>query len=505
VYFCGMFVRLKINRSGSTSVQIVQKIGRVNKVLKIVGCSFDESEIAKLKQRAHYEKDRMYGAILFDPIEKEDFQEIDNDCIQVIGPEIIIGKLYDKIGFNQLKEPLLKHLVLSRLTSAGSKLQLSEYLSSTGKIQLSVYSIYRFLDKISVHYKHHIEQISFDYTKQILGGSIGVVFYDMTTLYFESSQPDDLRIQGFSKDGKHQHPQVFLGLLVGKNGYPIGYDIFEGNIYEGHTLIPVIERFEKQFSIGHPIVVADSGLLTKDNMEALITLEYQFILGAKIKSEKQEIIDLIEQQNWSDGLTYEIHKEDGTRLIIEYSAKRAKKDAFNRERALKKLEQQIKSGKLTKGNINNRGYNKYLKMEGDVSISIDYQKIEKSICWDGLKGYITNTELSIKDVITQYKELWNIERAFRISKTDLQIRPIYHRKRNRIEVHICISFMAYLIYKELERLLKTNKIELSIEKAIEQINKMYEIKIPNQTGTFSTFRPKNNYWQEIFVIYLGDL
>ena len=497
MYFCGMFVRLKVNRSGSTSVQIVQKVGRTNKVLRVIGCSFDESEIAMLKQRAHYERERMYGATLFDPIEKEDLQAIDNDCIQVIGPELIIGKLYDKIGYNQLKEPLLKQLVLSRLTSAGSKLQLSEHLSTTGKAKLSVYSIYRFLDKISTHYKHQIEQISFDYTKQVLGGTIGVVFYDMTTLYFESSQPDELRIQGFSKDGKHQHPQIFLGLLVGRNGYPIGYDIFEGNIYEGHTLIPVIERFERQFSIGHPVVVADSGLLTKDNMEALTTLEYQFILGAKIKSEKQKIIDLIEQQTWSDGVTYEIHKEDGTRLIVEYSANRAKKDAFNRERALKKLEHQINSGKLTKGNINNRGYNKFLKMEGDVSISIDYQKIEKSICWDGLKGYITNTKLTIKEVITQYKELWNIERAFRISKTDLQIRPIYHRKRNRIEVHICISFMAYLIYKELERLLKNNEIEISVEKAIEQINKMYEIKIPTQGGTCNTFRPKNNYWQEI--------
>ncbi|MDR2586619.1 MAG: IS1634 family transposase [Prevotellaceae bacterium] len=487
-----MFVRLKFNRSGSTSVQIVQKIGRVNKVLKVVGCSFDESEIAQLKQRAHYEKERMYGATLFDPIEENKFQDIDNDCIQIAGPELIIGKLYDKIGFNQLKEPLLKQLVLSRLTSAGSKLQLSEHLSVTGKAKLSVYSIYRFLDKISSHYKGQIEQISFDYTKQVLGGCIGVVFYDMTTLYFESSQPDELRIPGFSKDGKTQHPQIFLGLLVGRNGYLIGYDIFEG-----HTLIPVIERFEKQFSIGHPIVVADSGLLTKDNMGALTTLGYQFILGAKIKSEKQWIIDIIEQQAWKEGTTYEIHKEDGSRLIIEYSTNRAKEDAFNRERALKKLEQQINSGKLTKGNINNRGYNKYLKMEGDVSISIDYQKIEKSIFWDGLKGYITNTKLSIKEIITQYKELWNIERAFRISKTDLQIRPIYHRKRSRIEVHICISFMAYLIYKELERLLKTNKIELSIEKAIEQINKMYEIKIPNQNGTFNIFRPKNNYWQEI--------
>jgi len=492
-----MFIRLKVNRSGSTSVQIVQKIGRINKVLRIVGCSSDPSEIAVLKERAHYEKDRFYGATLFDPIEKEDFQEIDNDCIQVVGPEIIIGKLYDKIGYHQLNEPLLKQLVLSRLTSGGSKLQLSGYLSTTGKVQLSVYSIYRFLDKISARYKGQIEQISFDYTKRVLGGTIGVVFYDMTTLYFESSQPDDLRTQGFSKDGKHQHPQIFLGLLVGRNGYPIGYDIFEGNIFEGHTLIPVIERFEKQFSIGHPVVVADSGLLTKDNMDALTMLEYRFILGARIKNEKQEIIDLIGQQTWSNGTTFEIHKEEGTRLIVEYNANRAAKDAFNRERALKKLEQQIRNGKLTKGHINNRGYNKYLKLDGNVSISIDYDKIKKSVFWDGLKGYITNTKLSISDVITQYKELWNIERAFRISKTDLQIRPIYHRKRNRIEVHICISFMAYLIYKELERLIKENRLELSVEKAIEQICKMYEIKIPTQNGTTTNFRPKNNYWQDL--------
>ena len=109
----------------------------------------------------------------------------------------------------------------------------------------------------------------------------------MTTIYFESSQPDDLRKTGFSKDGKHQHPQIYLGLLVGRNGYPIGYEIFEGNIYEGQTLIPILEKFEKRFNLKKPIVVADAGLLSKENISILKKKGYKYIIGARIKNETQ--------------------------------------------------------------------------------------------------------------------------------------------------------------------------------------------------------------------------
>ncbi len=122
------------------------------------------------------------------------------------------------------------------------------------------------MDRLNTRYKQQVEDISFKYVKKLLGGEIGVVFYDMTTIYFESSKPDELRETGFSKDGKHQHPQIFLGLLVGKDGYPIGYDIFEGGTYEGHTLIPILEKFEKRFGLNKPIVVADAGLLSSQNI-----------------------------------------------------------------------------------------------------------------------------------------------------------------------------------------------------------------------------------------------
>ena len=177
-------------------------------------------------------------------------------------------------------------------------------------------------------------------------------------------------------------------------------------------------------------------------------------------------------------------------MIISFSEARAKKDASNRKRGLEKLERSIKKGKLTKNNINNRGYNKYLKLEGDIKIYIDHEKYQADAKWDGLKGYITNTNLTKDEVIENYGHLWKIEKAFRISKTDLRIRPIYHRLRHRIEAHICIAFCSYKIYKELERQLKAKKADWSPEKAINIANTIFKITI---TTPFSKIRESRLY------------
>ena len=160
-----------------------------------------------------------------------------------------------------------------------------------------------------------------------------------------------------------------------------------------------------------------------------------------------------------------------------YSDKRAAKDRHNRERGLQKLEKQIQSGKLTKANINNKGYNKFLHLDGQVKITIDKKKIEDAARWDGLKGYITNTSLTKEEIIDNYSHLWKIEKAFRIAKSDLQIRPIYHRLQRRIEAHICIAFAAYKVYKELERQLKEKQSTISPEKAIDIAKTIYGIKV----------------------------
>jgi transposase len=487
-----MFVRKKRNKSGSTSIQIIKKINRSNKVIKTIGSSTDPKEVERLYQQALYELPRLYGATLFDPIVEPVLSGLSNDAIRIAGPDLVFGQIYDKIGFSKVQTPLLKDLVISRITHPGSKLRLSNYLKETGRKDISVYSIYRFLDKLNSSLKDEIEAISFSYTKQLLGGRIGVVFYDMTTIYFEAGEPDDFRVPGFSKEGKHQNPQIMLGLLVGKDGYPIGYELFEGNTFEGHTLIPVLERYSQRFKLDKPVVVADSGLLSRANIEQLGGNGYSFIIGARIKNEGSSVIRQIMKLGLQNGEFAVIERGDGLKLHIGYSDKRAKKDRFNRERGIKKLEKSLSSGKLTKANINNRGYNKFLKLEGKISISIDQEKLEQDQRWDGMKGYLTNTELSSPEVFNNYNNLWKIEKAFRISKTDLKIRPVYHRLKERIQAHICISFMAYLVYKELERALKESASAITMNTAIDNINKMYEVVTDKNTP----IRLKNNPIQQ---------
>jgi len=507
-----MFLRKVNNRSGSISVQIISKSRGKYKVVKTIGSGKTEQDVQRLWYLGKQEIERIsMPAKLFvsetDTIVDSIFATLSNASIRVVGPELIFGKIYDKIGFNQIKEDLFRHLVISRLAFPLSKLKTIEYLYRYQGISLNIDRIYRFLDKLNNHLKDKIERISFEHTKKILKGKISVVFYDMTTLYFEASDEDDLRKTGFSKDGKHSNPQIFLGLLVGLGGYAIGYDIFEGNTYEGHTLIPFLDKTSKKFNLQKPIIVADSGLLSKSNIKALAEQHYEYIIGARIKNESTFIKDKILEAKLKDGQTINIKKEKNVRVIISYSDKRARKDAHNRERGLKRLEKRINLGKLTKSNINNRGYNKYLKLEGEILIEIDYEKYNKDSEWDGLKGYITNSKLSNKQIIENYGNLWHIEKAFRMSKTDLKIRPIYHRLLNRIEAHICISFTAYAVYKELERILRKEKSKISLEKAKELTYNMYEITytLPDSKHTKSKLLKMDDDQAEIFQIVAKNL
>lgn len=475
-----MFVRKKLNSSGSTSVQIILKARGNYKVVKTIGCSSNEQELQELFYLGKQEIERLTAqSRLFvsenDTIVEQVFSAMSNASIRTVGPELVFGKIYDSIGFGVLQEDLFRHLVIARLAFPLSKLKTIEYLYRFQGVILDLDTVYRFLDKLNSKLKERVEQIAFAHTLKVLQGNISIVFYDMTTLYFEASDEDDLRKTGFSKDGKHENPQIYIGLLVGLGGYAIGYDIFEGNIYEGHTLIPFIEKISEKFKLKQPIVVADAGLLSNDNIKALEQKGYEYIIGARLKNEPDNVKKQILECQFSEGQIIRINKTGRTRVIVSYATNRAKKDEHNRKRGLQRLEKQVKAGKLTKSSINNKGYNKYLRLQGDVTIEIDYQKFNQDKIWDGLKGYVTNTKLRDKQVIENYKNLWYIEKAFRMSKTDLRIRPIFHRLKHRIEAHICISFTAYCIYKELERVLYKEKSSLSLKKAAELTHNMYQI------------------------------
>lgn len=505
--FLGMFLRKKKNKSGSISVQIISKAGGSYKVVRTIGSGFGEQEIQKLWYLGKQELERLGGQPkLFisekDTMVEQIFDSLENASIQTIGPELIFGKLYDHIGFKAIEEDLFRHLVIARLAFPLSKLKTIEYLYRYQGVMLNIDAIYRFLDKLNSKLKEQVEQLAFAHTRRTLDGNINIVFYDMTTLYFEAADEDDLRKTGLSKDGKHRNPQIYLGLLVGLGGYAIGYDIFEGNIYEGHTLIPFLNKTAAKFKLNKPIVIADAGLLSKENIDALEAEDYEYIIGARLRNEPKNIKEKILQKRLSNGETIAIKKSGKTKLIVSYAENRAAKDAHNRKRGLQRLEKQVRAGRLTKVNINNRGYNKYLKMEGKVSIEIDYAKFEKDNLWDGLKGYVTNTKLKDKEVIENYRNLWHIEKAFRMSKTDLRIRPIYHRLKHRIEAHICLSFTAYCIYKELERILYKQDSTLSLKKAAELTHSMYQITytLPESKHTKSKLLKMDDQQAELYTI-----
>jgi transposase len=503
-----MFIRKKPNKSGIISVQVIDKSSGKYRLVKTIGSSREENEVEKLFQAAQRYIDSYSGQTVlnFDIREEERLTELFFKGIKevrLLGPELLLGKLFDEIGYNKIKDTLFRHLVITRLVNPGSKLKTTDYLYKHQGLSIDVERVYRYLDKLHSKQKEIIEQISYEHTLKLFDNQLNFVFYDVTTLYFEAEQEDDLRKMGFSKEGKHQNPQILLGLLVSVDGYPLAYDIYEGNKYEGDTLLPVIEGFKTKYQLKQLTVIADAGLLSNENITKLQAGGYEYILGARIKNESTQIKEKILALKLQNGQSAQLVKNEFIKLIISYSDKRAKKDAVNRKRGLEKLKLSIANGKLTKNNINNRGYNKYLKLTGEVTVEIDNSKYKADAQWDGLKGYLTNSSLSKEEIIEQYVYLWKIEKAFRISKTDLKIRPIFHRIRRRIEAHICIAFCSYKIYKELERQLKVLNSDLSPEKAINIANTIYQLTMvtPYSNSSITRILLNNEEQKNLFDLF----
>ena len=526
-YLCGMFVEKKLNKSGSTSVRIMRKVHGKRKCVKVMGCSSDVDEIGLLVKRGnrwieeHQRSVPLFEfddeAVAYDKV----LASLRQSQLRLVGPELVYGTLFDRIGYDRVKtsnDALFRALVVTRLYHPGSKLRTAEYMERFMHQSYSSDAIYRFLDELctrdktaeqvreakdeSIGVKWQVEQVAFEHTKAVMGGQVTVAFYDTSTLYFES-QEDDVRVPGYSKDGKNENPQVVLGLLVGTGGNPIGYELHKGNQYEGTTLLPIVKKLEKRFNLSHPIVVADSGLLSAKNIEQLEEEGYEYIIGARVRSMSKADKEAVLKLALKDGEMTSLTIKD-RRHVISMSAKRAKKDARDREKGIKRLEKRFANGKITKASVNNRGYNRFLTLQGETTVTIDQDKIAEDVRLDGLKGYVTNSKIKDKEIVENYRNLSFIERAFRMNKTDLAIRPIYHRLFNRIEAHVCICFTAYTILLELERTLaktadrKYKKPGITIYRAKFLAESLYEIEYVNPyNGKNMSVMLRTDYDEEV--------
>ena len=361
--------------------------------------------------------------------------------------------------------------------------------------------LYRSLDILCDH-KEELEERIFHKQRSLFNMEVDVVFYDVTTLSFESVKADSLRDFGFSKDGKFKEVQVVLGLLIDCAGRPVGYELFPGNTFDGKTLEAALDKLEKRFGLRRVIIVADRGINSKLNLKRIRDRNYGYIFAARLKNMGKEVEEQIfnpegyieldsppeEEVRYKvvdylnsfrkEGKTYELEEK----LIITYSSTRAKKDREDRKRLLEKAQLLLQNqSQITASN--KRGGKKYLKNTSKETWYLDEEALIRDEKFDGYYG-IQTSEQDIKpqDALEAYHTLWKIEESFRIMKSTLEVRPIFHWTENRIKGHFVICFLAFLLERTLEFKLQESEEKASPEEIREALNSLNfaEVEMENQ-------------------------
>jgi len=572
-----MFVRVKKSpNSPRKSVQIVHSFREGKhvrqKIVKHIGVAQNDEELEELKryaQKVKIELEQENALPLYGPeelnklarsaqerpsvqedakTERSKYQVNLLDLIeldrQIKGIHDIYGKLYEELGFDKVignparhrrSVEILKEVVLARLANPDSKRASQRMLEKDFGVKLNLESIYKMMDRLDDKAIERLQRLVFHATRSLFDDKIDVLYFDVTTLYFESFQEDELRQKGFSKDGKPQETQVVLALLVTKQGLPVGYRLFPGSTYEGHTLLPTLEALQRDFQVDKVVFVADSGMLSKANLEALEAYgkespqegveqkeendkrpSLSYIVGARIKNMPRAIQEAILDLSSYDTLdedrkVKEIILDDGRRLIVTHSLKRAKKDRKEREKAIEKLRAKLQKNPSLASQLSNQGYRKFLAIKTndnahdtspcDATIVLDEARIEADAKFDGLKGVLTNDHtLHLEEILHQYAHLWVVEESFRINKHDLRIRPIFHFKESRIKAHIAICFMAYALVRHLEYRIKLRYKKLS-PRRIKELLLSVQVSLLQDEDTQRKYLFPSHYEEEVKHIY----
>jgi len=494
-----MFIRVKTSpNSRGKSVQIVQSIRKGERVsqriVRHVGMAYDEDELVQLKLLAESIRIKLEAGgqqFLFKPEEivnlkrsKEKYSDSDyqvnlKNLVEeqrlISGIHQAYGRLFYDLGYEKvIKNParrkmavrIFSDIVLSRIANPVSKRASVDMLEEDFGLTIDLDKVYRMMDQLDDQAIERLKKITYQNTLNLFGGKIDVIFYDATTIYFESFTPDELKKNGFSKDGKSSQPQVLFTLMVTTDGLPIDYQIFPGDTYEGHTLIPALKEIRRKYDIRRVVLVADSGMLSSVNTQELEESNFEYIVGARLRNMnsklKDEILNPENYQEITPGYQIASFAYDDKKLIVNYSAKRALKDRSDREKKIEKLKKKLQRSSNPKSYLLNSGYRKYLKIKGDISLN--EEEIGKDNRWDGLHGVITNAKATSKEILEKYNDLWNVEASFRVSKHDLAVRPVFHWKPRRIKAHMAICFTAYSLVKQMQYRVKLQYKNLSIEK-----------------------------------------
>lgn len=469
-----LHIRVVKTKGNSCSVQVYRYQDSKRVIVKHIGSGTSEEKIDALVEMAKvFIVDFTKQLYLFEEAKPRQDAVLLSHC-EYIG--IYYTYLYDvlrsvqhQIGYALLVDTFLNDFVVMRIFEPSSKLRSIElmetYFGIHHRRQRYYESARNWLDL-----KEAIERQSLVFAKKQYGFDFSLLFYDVTTLYFESFTEDELRKNGFSKDSKSQQPQILVALMVTPEGFPVGYEIYAGNTFEGHTLIPSIKSFIKKHKIDQFTVVADAAMISTNNVKALIEEKINYIVGARLGNISTDLLATIDTNlQRTDGSVIRLKTDNGY-LICSFSKKRFNKDKYE-------MQKQIEKAKLLMSQPSKAKRVKYIK-SGNSKMELNEKLIEKTKKLLGIKGYYTDIEESVADnatIISRYHDLYKIEQAFRVSKNDLQTRPIFHFKEEPIQLHMLICFMALAVSKHIEISTK-----ISIRNFLTQCNKITDARLINK-------------------------
>ena len=472
-------------------MKVIKNYGNLEKLLKQ-----DKNFLEKLEKEIKEKNERLKESTI-DKIKKIETNNFEKEgLVRKNYGYLVYEKIWQELGMSRwikdIKtrskieiEEILKQLVFQRLLTPSSKKSAYDhrenYVDFRNDLILEDY--YRVLD-IIYDEKEKLEKHLNSTLKKKFNRELNVVLYDVTTYYFESVKKDEIKGFGFSKDNKVNQVQVVMGLLIDNNGIPVGYELYPGNTSEFSTLYPVIKNLKEKYKLKKVIVAADRGLNSGKNLLLLKELGLDYVMAYKLKGAKKEI----KEKLFEDG--YTIEKEfkykliehvkeirvDGKaekiqdNLLLGYSEKRAKKDKADRQRLLDKADKLLNKPSMMKQELK-KGGKKFIKVtKGNLDIELDVKQIEEAEKMDGFFAIeYSQKELTGREVREIYGSLWKIEDSFRVLKTNLEARPIFVWSEKRIRAHFLICYLALVIERYLEKLLKDNNVNLSTAKIQEAI------------------------------------
>lgn len=455
-------IRKTKTKTNSTAVQIVYYKDRKVKILKHIGSGKTQSEIKDLEKHARSWIEKKSNQLELFP--KNDKLEKSVTELEFIGVSHrftyeLLEQVADYCGLSMPEDRLLFDFAIMRLIEPASKSRTIKLLERYFEISYSERTVYRKILELEKR-KESIESIAVKCAKEMLKDELALVLYDVTTLYFETFKSDELRKEGFSKDNKSRQPQIVVGLVVTRYGFPLSFEVFAGNTFEGKTMLSVLENFTKKNGVSSPIVVADAAMLSQENIGGLKRRNLSYIVGARLGNTRMKIIeDAKNKLQNTDGKSIRL-KLDNSDLIVEFNQKRYRKDKHEMEKQLHKAKELIKNNRSGKRA-------KFTKNTNHDLLVLNESLIAKTNLLLGMKGYYTNIQeglLSNKEIITRYQDLWHVEQAFRMAKSDLASRPVFHYKSAAVKSHILICFTALIIGKILE--INTN---LSLKQIVDHI------------------------------------